>query len=912
MKTTKIRSRSKNKCDYTIKSLVSSCGHKKCHSGSHKSVEIVGKRLNSFLNMNSRNGSRPAHVLNDRKKVSVCYTLMLLIKRYERNGTSTNIHPTPELSPSTRLHQQSTSTSSLSSSSPTKRCNNSNKKRKFITPSAPTVSRSERLAARNRVPIGDVSKLKKVKVVVNDKVYKEIDLTKRRSAEEIFKESVLSDVCRKPFNRLLWREKKNRINEISYVILNKCIIDRPEFRKNGNDYLKGNEEVALNIIDLIDGVRKVLEKRLKVEFKSIADRAIPPIEGDTDGSISFIDETKLEYELAVSLLGETSRNGYERIKKKVNKRSAAIAKGTNGADGTTNHTTNKVRSYHMLTMNRPKVEHFSEELYCLPVGSTSAERRVQPAVLAPLPLVPRPTPQPTTEDDTPQPTTEDDILQHVASASQEKAGTVEGSLIKGTYETYVQLIEKKHKDKGRPIGTMTSPLVIDSIDGAEHQKSKNKVTSVISFSTCIICPTSLKSGAVTAGSSKNILTWKQARGTESIQTMTPVLKGYLDSKLSLKNKAVEEQTAPNNENTTGVTAASTSNNPDRSKYFYYELHDGKMLYLLTPHGLYSRTDHPFLLCACEKGEGVMDAEWTCTLIDDVQQQRLFTRSQRQWTKMTSKVPSIDWKTEEHMDWAAVFNKGCSHFGVSPELLPRSSLRFDTFHLKCQVTRNLMTYLRRFLLNQSGETQDAFSSKVLSKFWNGYHLYCWEHNKNFSSFQGNELALFVANEEHVKKFLTDNLVMTEKLQDVLTGLSLWKSIFRFLAIARLREDDVASTTETEKHITMTEYINLTLKFKSDVKLFYTVGSRTFLSRRGTEGEDETFYMHCLRYYLPGIVDTTFERHGCGVGIFNMQGFERRNKESKNIYNNNNNHRGKLNTNINRLWDIFEHDDVMYDD
>ena len=161
------------------------------------------------------------------------------------------------------------------------------------------------------MPIGDVSKLKKVKVVVNDKVYKEIDLTKRRSAEEIFKESVLSDVCRKPFNRLLWREKKNRINEISYVILNKCIIDRPEFRKNGNDYLKGNEEVALNIIDLIDGVRKVLEKRLKVEFESIADSAISPIEGDADGSINFIDETKLEYELAVSLLGETSRNGYE-------------------------------------------------------------------------------------------------------------------------------------------------------------------------------------------------------------------------------------------------------------------------------------------------------------------------------------------------------------------------------------------------------------------------------------------------------------------------------------------------------------------------------------------------------------------------------------------------------------------------
>jgi len=74
-----------------------------------------------------------------------------------------------------------------------------------------------------------------VKVMINDKVYKEIDLTRRRSSEDIFKESVLSDVCRKPYNRLLMKEKKkkNRINEIALVILNKCIINRPEFRKMG-------------------------------------------------------------------------------------------------------------------------------------------------------------------------------------------------------------------------------------------------------------------------------------------------------------------------------------------------------------------------------------------------------------------------------------------------------------------------------------------------------------------------------------------------------------------------------------------------------------------------------------------------------------------------------------------------------
>ena len=43
---------------------------------------------------------------------------------------------------------------------------------------------------------------------------------------------------------------------------------------------------------------------------------------------------------------------------------------------------------------------------------------------------------------------------------------------------------------------------------------------------------------------------------------------------------------------------------------------------------------------------------------------------------------------------------------------------------------------------------------------------------------------------------------------------------------------------------------------------------------------------------------------------MQGFERRNKESKNVCVNNNDDRGTLSTSMNRLWDFFEDDDVIY--
>ena len=40
------------------------------------------------------------------------------------------------------------------------------------------------------------------------------------------------------------------------------------------------------------------------------------------------------------------------------------------------------------------------------------------------------------------------------------------------------------------------------------------------------------------------------------------------------------------------------------------------------------------------------------------------------------------------------------------------------------------------------------------------------------------------------------------------------------------------------------------------------------------------MHCLSFYLLEIAKSAFEQHQLGIGIFTMQGFEGRDKESKN--------------------------------
>ena len=69
-------------------------------------------------------------------------------------------------------------------------------------------------------------------------------------------------------------------------------------------------------------------------------------------------------------------------------------------------------------------------------------------------------------------------------------------------------------------------------------------------------------------------------------------------------------------------------------------------------------------------------------------------------------------------------------------------------------------------------------------------------------------------------------------------------------------------------------------------------------------DETFHFHCLRLHMPKIVDDAWEKYKCGVGAFTMQGYERRNKESKNTLRRFSNNKGDvLIGNMKRLWDHY---------
>ena len=67
----------------------------------------------------------------------------------------------------------------------------------------------------------------------------------------------------------------------------------------------------------------------------------------------------------------------------------------------------------------------------------------------------------------------------------------------------------------------------------------------------------------------------------------------------------------------------------------------------------------------------------------------------------------------------------------------------------------------------------------------------------------------------------------------------------------------------------------------------VGSTSFMKDKRV-GDHETYYLRCLRFYIPNLARHTLITHECGIGIYSMQGFEKRNEESKNCmrkFNNN---------------------------
>ena len=79
--------------------------------------------------------------------------------------------------------------------------------------------------------------------------------------------------------------------------------------------------------------------------------------------------------------------------------------------------------------------------------------------------------------------------------------------------------------------------------------------------------------------------------------------------------------------------------------------------------------------------------------------------------------------------------------IHPEYLNRENIRFDIFHLRCALTRRLMSHLREYLLRTTPDLINEFST-ILGSFFSEYNVLLWNLNKPFTILKVPELLDFI--------------------------------------------------------------------------------------------------------------------------------------------------------------------------
>jgi DNA-directed RNA polymerase subunit M/transcription elongation factor TFIIS len=838
----------------------------------HPASKLQGSKLNLLLHHHETSTIRlPNGALvkpfNPYKKYQCCYNLKRLVTAIEKKGEK-------ELGTSINSPEAAREEVTLLSP-PTTRT-----RLPPITPS-PTIQYGLRSnsSGNNKRSIDEIAQEEvevEVEVVCEDEIARPpiaetSTRPSRRSNTNIFEDDVLRNYYKVKFRDLVMKERKRRKLKLAKDVIGMCI-DRNEFKNKGMNYLEKNSDVAISMLDLIDGVKVLLEKYLKASFKSIcADEVLLPIDGDVDGLIEKLSPEQAGYELAMRMMGETTMNGYERLRRDM--------EGAGGIEGV------DLPSAYTIKKKRPRIVDVSFTLVETEEEQEETRTNIRMPEELGMELVPAPTNAPANNTMTEESSLtalnaindETALIAFAAGAANptnsdnNNTTIIQSNRLEGTYENYIDMLkEKQHVLSSQQLQSSqeqqsasgleegeNSLLVIDSIDGAEHHRSKKSITSIISYSSSLITPELINNKITTSGSSLNILTFQQMIGKECPATMLPSVETYLKEKQvfrsSQMNKVTTTTLNASNENNdllnennnlppTANENENTSTTQRTAKIYCYECHDVKMLYLLTQHSQWNRKHHPFLRCKCKRGRGVRKgSRHVCTLRDDGDEKVLFNASKERWERKINEEEEVEvraaanqrYTKKSHLDWCDKHNKGVTHFGVHPDLLPRSEIRFDTFHLKCSITRRLMESLRILLDEQSDDIRKQFLREVLSKFWNEFHLLVWKTGRKFSSFQGNELALFVANIELINQFLQTNLVPTSSVTSILQGLNLWVVLFSFLGKSRID--------------TGMDYLNEVDKYEKNATSFYKAGKRTYLAKGGIEGEDESCYMHVMRFW-----------------------------------------------------------------
>ena len=826
-----------NKCCNEIKSL--SIHHKKCHQKNRPAVMVLGSFLNQYCSTTTK-------ALNDNQNYQICHNLASSFRLNRIPVPPKQVIPLPKM-PAPSFPPM-----------------------KLPPPS----SRDDRLvlmnAKRMQVDYNEmIEKLHKENEYLKDSIETLIaagycnndddaddDADDMTSQPAVEKEEVNNkkrkklssnknffvDHQKKTFKDLCLRRRQEKVNALTNRIIGVCI-DNAELKCNGLKYIEKNEAFAHEVMNVINGIFERLNYKLKIDVKGLKNvEACELIDEDEEKIERERDQSMMK--LALAIMGETTGRAYGRILKVFKETFAST-------------TTDTLPTEYKLNKKLPL--EIEPVLYCVPINDVEDEE--------------------INEDENLE---ESLIFGHSGNVKKENEGGLEDGLLMlskntctedGKSISQVQVVGAKLKgglldylnvmigkitgrlfedEGGSPSSSSTDieegePLImLSSFDGAESFRSSKKVDTVVTFSSQVFSSKSIQEQKIFAGNSSNILTWFQYLGKEDWKTMEPAMSSYYEERKRL------------------VLGHDKPAGFDQSKLWVYDMHDAKLCYELLQHSLWNRKYHRFLLCGCKAHARVYDNDSSkCAMLNDNEYKQRWGLSKERWEHWSQPGRTLNKKAytkSKHKIWCDSENLGITHFGVNPDVFPTSHLRFDMFHLKCAITRSVMNECRDLIMKQSQSLRDSWTERVLKDIFHKFHIFCWNYNFAFSVMKGNDLGMFIVKIPRVTEFLKTNLIQTNQVKNMVEALDLLPIIFEFMSKSYIEDEEL--------------YLEQLEEFKINLELFYKNGRTTFLL------ENESFYHHCMRFYLPRIAEKTYNRHKLGLGVFNMQGFERRNKESKN--------------------------------
>lgn len=318
--------------------------------------------------------------------------------------------------------------------------------------------------------------------------------------------------------------------------------------------------------------------------------------------------------------------------------------------------------------------------------------------------------------------------------------------------------------------------------------------------------------------------------------------------------------------------------------------------MLTCHSAWNRRYHPFLCCACKRGDAGNPGH-KCVPFTNNQYRQKYEKSLERWEKrdIISAMTTRQYTIEMHKDWCDQHNAGITHVGVVPNSYNIDNICFDVFHGRGNVVKIVLSYLRN-LLEGNVDALENFCEFFLSlRYWSDYEVTPWLLNKPNSRLKGRHTKEFTRKIQLVIRKIKQTLIGNE-VDYLCSALAMYSKINLFLGYTIIDNwirgnkfigSNEFSSTTNKRDVAY----GMIEKYKDIAKKFYYAGMKSFLTK-SIPGDGETFYVHVVTCYIPVVAKRTYDEHGLGVGIFTMEGFESVNYSSKQFIRNKSNRKHNI--------------------